>query len=620
MKDFTVCEHIVKVGNVKNKLSFQGSANSETVRFIVDRYCGDTDLLQCQCIIKTKNSDAKADIIYPELSEDGDRLFVIWKVTSATTSLAGILQAQLEFDWICDDSSQNVIWQSNIMEFEIQESLSSDDEVYDQDPSLFQQWEKFMAASADSASASADSAAASAASAKTYAEQAQQVSSNQPFANAFLGNASGMAVALQDVQPGTAFPSLCIKGCTSETGEGEKSPQNPYTLEGTAKVTVSDSDYTIPQLSVSQVVGNGNFSADGNGDGLADGFTLRSTAQAVSCLNNTQVFIATGAYGKLYKSDVFLAGHKYFFIADVKADAASTIQLSVIRASSGATKYVYSGFHPGDNQYHSLFVLTDIDSGFTPANAGIEDARTSEWTNISLRNFMAIDMGTDSSHPLYNLSASAMENLVNQMGYFENDGIISVALYSLPNGVTDDFNAATGTGTRKTGLLTFHGEEKETYVFSEAGTGISSLTAFFELTMTVPPKSDSAECSRLVQQTTDFLWASDAAGFSVNPANPGSGCPICLRIPKTLLSGWSDTWSEAQKTEALRAWLSTNPVAFLYELSEPGTFSGPAQDIPAAASCSLSAGGAELEVSYYRDSNAVLQELQQQIAALSAAN
>jgi hypothetical protein len=78
----------------------------------------------------------------------------------------------------------------------------------------------------------------------------------QNTANAIIGTASGETVALTDVQEGTSARSLKILGETTETGEGEKSPTNPYTLEGVegiANISVSDGtntdDYpiTLPQ-------------------------------------------------------------------------------------------------------------------------------------------------------------------------------------------------------------------------------------------------------------------------------------------------------------------------------------------------------------------------------------
>ena len=52
------------------------------------------------------------------------------------------------------------------------------------------------------------------------------------FANALKGSASGELVRLDDVSPVGALTRAAVLGATTETGEGEKSPDNPYTLSG----------------------------------------------------------------------------------------------------------------------------------------------------------------------------------------------------------------------------------------------------------------------------------------------------------------------------------------------------------------------------------------------------
>lgn len=52
------------------------------------------------------------------------------------------------------------------------------------------------------------------------------------FANALKGSASGGLVRLEDVSPVGALTRAAVLGATTETGEGEKSPDNPYTLSG----------------------------------------------------------------------------------------------------------------------------------------------------------------------------------------------------------------------------------------------------------------------------------------------------------------------------------------------------------------------------------------------------
>ena len=64
--------------------------------------------------------------------------------------------------------------------------------------------------------------------------------SDDRYANVLTGAASGPVAALEDVSPTGALRRAAVLGATAETGEGDKSPDNPYTLAGVqpTKVTV----------------------------------------------------------------------------------------------------------------------------------------------------------------------------------------------------------------------------------------------------------------------------------------------------------------------------------------------------------------------------------------------
>ncbi|HEX3038952.1 MAG TPA: hypothetical protein VHP54_01480 [Caproiciproducens sp.] len=271
MKEFTASGHYFNIGEFKKILSCQGSSNCDLVCFWIDRYCESTDLSQCSCTIKTKNSAGKSDVILPEIQTLDDKIKVLWSISSASTSVSGKLLVQIQFEKIFDDHTKNIVWQSNIMEFMIPDSLNSADEVFDQRPTLFQQWEEKVNAAysdvsvsvkavqalqsqaksySEAAGASAQTSEQQAAFAKADADRAQQTAaglecytkkeSSNVFANAFTGSASGLQLTLDDVQPNTNLRSLLLNGLTYEIGTGTKSPDNPCTLTGTTQVTVSD--------------------------------------------------------------------------------------------------------------------------------------------------------------------------------------------------------------------------------------------------------------------------------------------------------------------------------------------------------------------------------------------
>lgn len=257
MKEFSAVGRHVEIGALKKRLSCQNNANCEVLCFTLDRFSDGTDLSQCSCSIKTKNSVGKSDVILPASEIGENQIRVLWTLTSASTSAAGMLQAQIQFEKIFSDASRNIVWQSEIMEFEISESLASADEIYDQNPTLFQQWEDKMNAAQTAAqtaaslsAADAQEAAVQAAAAKACADSAKQTvegftgytrqECDVRFAAALTGSAQGQPLKLDDVQAGTAFSSLLVTGGTSAAGSGERSPDNPYSLAGADTVAVTD--------------------------------------------------------------------------------------------------------------------------------------------------------------------------------------------------------------------------------------------------------------------------------------------------------------------------------------------------------------------------------------------
>jgi hypothetical protein len=130
------------VAPVQKKLACRGSSNSETVCFKLNRYAGKTDLSECHCTIKTKNSEGKSDVAIPEVTADDKKLIINWVPSSGATVAAGPLQVQVQLEKIFDDKNKNINWQSNIMDFKITDSLDATDEIEDQDPTIFQQWEE----------------------------------------------------------------------------------------------------------------------------------------------------------------------------------------------------------------------------------------------------------------------------------------------------------------------------------------------------------------------------------------------------------------------------------------------------------------------------------------------
>lgn len=243
MKTFNAAGNTFYISPALKTLACRGSANSETVCFRLHRFAGNVDLAECGCAVKMKNSEETADIAVPDVSAEEQELRVLWTLSARATSAAGTLLVQLQFEKPCDDSNKTVNWQSNIMEFQIQESLDAAEAITDQEPTIFSQWEKKVSALCADAAASAAMAQQKADSFSGYTREEM----NNNFAEALTGEASGRQILLDDLQPGADFLSLQISGETIQAGTGDPSPSNFRSLSGTTVFTMTD-DGAQPQV------------------------------------------------------------------------------------------------------------------------------------------------------------------------------------------------------------------------------------------------------------------------------------------------------------------------------------------------------------------------------------
>lgn len=235
---------------------------------------------------------------------------------------------------------------------------------------------------------------------------------NAQSANGITAQAAASGLITLD-GTATADTTITIPVNSAAIGSGQ------YTASMTAKGGYATGNATaniLQSAQATQVITNGNFSASSNN--FATGFSLFNST-AVSCTGNTQTFVATAQYGNIYAT--VSGGHRYFFITTVKSQS-NTIRPCI---QTNTNSYAYGSYHPGDGQYHALHLIADITPGFT-GNCQVFDQRTSGWDNIAVQSFMAIDMGTDASNPLYSLTSDQMAALFSS--YF--DGATTVVLPS----------------------------------------------------------------------------------------------------------------------------------------------------------------------------------------------
>ena len=238
MKKFTALENTIIVNPTDRMISYAGNVNTDSLSFCLSRYCDSIDLSTCTCTIKTKNSAGKHDVILPQVNVSDEQIDIVWTLTSASTSVAGPLLVQIQFEKGSDKSIE-IVWQSNVMEFTVAESLTSADEVYEQNPSLFQQWENTITKVYQNTQTSAAQAAQSAQQANQHADRVQGLVSSfngytkqecdQRFA--LIGNASGISLTMTDLLPQAGFSSLAVSGQT-HASSASPTPETPAQFGG----------------------------------------------------------------------------------------------------------------------------------------------------------------------------------------------------------------------------------------------------------------------------------------------------------------------------------------------------------------------------------------------------
>lgn len=122
--------------------------------------------------------------------------------------------------------------------------------------------------------------------------------SDDRYANVLTGTASGTVASMEDVSPTGALRRAAVLGATTETGEGDKSPDNPYTLAGVqpAKVTACGRNLIpYPYTSLPSTVTGISFADNGDGTITVNGTAADETAGRLHFLSNL-LRIPAGTY------------------------------------------------------------------------------------------------------------------------------------------------------------------------------------------------------------------------------------------------------------------------------------------------------------------------------------
>ena len=390
------------------------------------------------------------------------------------------------------------------------------------------------------------------------------------FAGALKGSASGKLVSLADVSPLGTLSRLAALGETIEAGEGEKGPDNPYTLSGAkpTALTVCGRNLFDKQ----------SLSAQDKAAALTqttDGFRFARIGTNSTCAVKTTLFLPAGTY-------------------HIKGDCVQSDGLK-------------GGFGVRDDDLGQYVVNASSDGSFDQAFT-IEVSKA--YGLLFFCNYSSPDGATAAySHVQLEWGAAATE----YVPYCAEQAIAlpeGLELYGVPDGTADEYDALSGVYTRRLKRVVLAGSEtvtelpqfsnEDSHLFSIIGQGFDGQ---------LPDYSLSSLCSHL-PNTPVVSGNRTATGYELNPL--GNNVYIRLRTDTGItdaagVSGWLTAQAEAG-----------TPVSFVFPAAETAAegLGDPARIAPPAPVCHIYADAGTVEVAYNRDVNLAMAACEARLAAL----
>ena len=393
--------------------------------------------------------------------------------------------------------------------------------------------------------------------------------SDSRYANVLTGTASGAVAALEDVSPTGALRRAAVLGATTETGEGDKSPDNPYTLAGVqpAKVTVCGRNLlTYPYTSKTKTevgvtftdLGNGAINCSGTCT-IAQGvvFSFRGAAEPFTCFP-----------GFTYSVSGCPAGGG--------DSSVGTYCIRVVEIKNGTiiwnNRYTDTGhgitFQVAEEKQ---FVINFTVWGFATVN------------NLLVRPQIEISPAATPYTP-YTGQAVPLPALAPLYG----DGTVN-----------DEYDAVTGVENRRWGRVELDGTEA--WITRTSGTGVYGYA--------LPDVFDAPAAAGVC---THFSFVKNGAS--------GTQTAVCVASASTRKD--LSVFTTIATLDDFKAWLSARatagtPVTVLYQLAEPViTQHDPARILPPTPVCRIFADAGNTAVGYNRDVNIVIPKLEAALAEL----
>ena len=385
--------------------------------------------------------------------------------------------------------------------------------------------------------------------------------SDSRYANVLTGTASGPVAALEDVSPTGALRRAAVLGATAETGEGDKGPDNPYTLAGVQPTKVT-------------VCGKNLLPVTRTAEGTYSGVTITPLEGGLLKLSGTCTYNNTCPV---------------FGTQPVRLDGALTATVTV---QSGTAEFV---------GYNLVQYNGDI-GGLTLVNMKTKEhhfQRTCMASGFNIR----MDAGTVFNDYVFGIQLEKGDTATPYEPY-TGQTITLPALEPLygDGTVNDEYDAVSGVETRRWKRVVFDGTESMRCEAHGNGQRYVSIDLDAAANKSVMPIST---------HYTSSAWTQD--NNKVYIPNP-----VVMVITDSRF-----TTLQAARDILAAQYAAGTPVTVVYQLDAPAvTQHDPARILPPAPVCRVFADAGGVDVGYNRDINIAFEQQQAeyiaQIKALDA--
>lgn len=405
------------------------------------------------------------------------------------------------------------------------------------------------------------------------------------YSGALTGEAAGGIAQAEGVSTTAALHRLAIQNRTMETGTGDKSPDNPYTLTGIAPTQATVCGKNLLNWLEMPVEEIGTTKKD---VWKRYGVTIERTDTAMTLTNDST------PWAGLFVILVVNPGQSYSL--SFAADNPSGNKVGII---------VCDGMDYGVNQIGNIST-TDTD-------AQLSLTVTPTQTRIHVK-FCTNQEDADKSGTVVTFHEMQIEQGAASTAYEPYMGqTVTLPTLSPPYGdgdIYDEYDAATGVETRRWKRVEFDGTENWQYPGTNES-GKYRRGILLENLLPIPTNEVSGvSCTHYAGVTQSQTYAC-VQGVAVSQT--GDAILIYDNTYNTQdLTAWK-SWLAAQKAAG-------TPVTVVYQLAEPEvTQHDPERIVPLSPVCNAYADQGTVDMVYSRDINLVMEDILARIEALENA-